>query len=55
MKKLIHQLKPPCPKCPYTLGQVHTLANPCPSCRENGYRMFEQFQKKLSENVERKM
>lgn len=55
MKKLIHQLKPPCLKCPYTLGQVHTLANPCPSCKENGYRMFEQFQKKLSENVERKM
>lgn len=55
MKKLIHQLKPPCPKCPYTLGQVHTLANPCPSCKESGYRMFEQFQKKLPENVERKM
>ena len=44
-KKLIYRIKPPCPECPYTLGLVHTFANPCPTCRENGYRMFEQFQK----------
>lgn len=55
IKKLIYRIKQPCPECPYTLGLVHTLANPCPSCKENGYRMFEQFQKKLSENVEKKM
>lgn len=35
--------KPPCPKCPYTLGQVHTFTNPCPECKENDYRMYERF------------
>ena len=50
LKKVIFQLKPPCPKCPSTLGQMHTLVNPCPQCKEDGYQMFERFQKKLSEN-----
>ncbi len=50
LKRVIYQLKPPCPKCPYTLGQIHTLVNPCPQCRENSYQMFERFQKKSSEN-----
>ena len=43
--RLIYQIKPPCPKCPYTLGQVHTLRNPCPECKANGYQMYERFQK----------
>lgn len=42
-KKIIHQIIPPCSKCPYTLGQVHTLTNPCPQCKLNGYNMYEQF------------
>lgn len=46
--KLIDRLKPPCPKCPYKLGLVKTLVNPCPGCKENGYQMFEQFQKHQS-------
>lgn len=45
MKKILQQVKPPCPRCPYKLGLVHTTVNPCPQCRENGYRMFERFQK----------
>lgn len=49
IKDLFYAVKPPCPKCPYTLGQVHTLVNPCPECRVNGYRTYEQFQKKLPE------
>lgn len=49
MKDLAHKIKPPCPKCPYKLGLVHTLVNPCPQCKANGYRMFEQFQRKAQE------
>lgn len=50
LKKLIHQVKPPCAKCPYKLGLVQTLTNPCPQCMENGYQMFERFQKQESGN-----
>lgn len=50
IKKLIYNIKTPCPKCPYTLGQVHTLADPCPQCRASGYQMFERFPKERSEN-----
>ena len=35
-QKRFSRLKPPCPKCPYTLGQVKTLTNPCPQCKLNG-------------------
>lgn len=45
MKKLIYQIKPPCPRCPYTLGLVHTFSNPCPQCKANGYRTYEEFRK----------
>lgn len=45
IKKLIYQIKPPCPKCPYTLGLVHMVKNPCPECRENGYQTFERFKR----------
>lgn len=54
LKELIHWDKPPCPRCPYTLGLVHTLVNPCPQCRENGYKTFEQFQSRIfGENTEK--
>ena len=43
LKDLARRAKPPCPRCPYTLGLVHTLANPCPQCRENGYQMYTRF------------
>lgn len=46
IKKLFYLIKPPCSRCPYTLGLVHTTANPCPQCRMSGYKMFEHFQKK---------
>lgn len=49
MKNLASKIKPPCPKCPYKLGLVHTLVNPCPQCKANGYRMFEEFQRKATE------
>ena len=45
LNDLLHQIKPPCDKCPYKLGLVQTLINPCPQCKENGYAMFEQFHK----------
>lgn len=48
MNDLLHQIKSPCAKCPYTLGLVHTVANPCPQCKENNYQTFEIFQKQLS-------
>ena len=51
LKKLIHQVNPPCAKCPYKLGLVQTLINPCPQCRENGYQTFERFQKELSADL----
>lgn len=54
IKKLFYQIKPPCSRCPYTLGQVHTLANPCPQCRGNDYQMFERFQEKLLENDQKR-
>lgn len=43
MIKMIYRTKPPCPKCPYTLGTVHTLKNPCPECKTNGYKTYEIF------------
>ena len=48
IKKLIYQIKPPCSKCPYTLGLIHTVKNPCPECKENGYQTFEWFKRKAS-------
>lgn len=48
MKDLLHQIKPPCDKCPYKLGLVQTVINPCPQCKANGYQMFERFQRELS-------
>lgn len=38
--KLIDRIKPPCPKCPYTLGKVQFVENPCPSCKLNDYAMY---------------
>ncbi len=48
LNDLLHQIKPPCAKCPYKLGLVQTLTNPCPQCKKNGYQMFERFQKRVS-------
>lgn len=45
LEKALYQVKPPCSKCPYKLGQVHTLTNPCPQCRANGYQTYEWFKK----------
>lgn len=45
IENVVYQIKPPCPKCPYTLRQVHTLTNPCPECKDNGYRTYERFLK----------
>ena len=46
-KNLSYRIKPPCPRCPYTLGLVHTFVNPCPTCRENGPQTFERLQREL--------
>lgn len=40
LKELIHWDKPPCPRCPYTLGLIHMLRNPCPQCKQNGYKTY---------------
>ena len=46
MKNPLKRLKAPCARCPYKLGLVRAFVNPCPQCRENGYAMFEQFQRR---------
>ena len=43
-KDLLNKIIPPCPKCPYKLGQVETFANPCPECKLNNYRTYETFE-----------
>ena len=48
LKGLLPKKEPPCPKCPYRLGLVHTPVNPCRECKLDNYRMFEQFQKRVS-------
>ena len=49
IKSQLRKLIPPCPKCPYRLGQVHAPVNPCPACKLDHYRMFELFQRQLSQ------
>lgn len=48
--KLIYRIKPPCTKCPYTLGKIHTVTNPCPQCKANSYQSFERFQRERPGN-----
>lgn len=43
IEKIVHKIKPPCPKCPYMLGQVRTTVDPCLQCKANGYRSCELF------------
>lgn len=38
--KLINLIKPLCPQCPYTLGQVEFIDNPCSNCKANNYKMY---------------
>lgn len=45
VKRLLYLLKPPCPKCPYTFGQVKFVANPCPMCKMNDYQTYEMLVK----------
>lgn len=40
LKKLIEQMKPPCPKCPYTLGEVQFIKSPCHDCKQKNYQMY---------------
>jgi len=47
MKKMFYNIKPPCAKCPYTLGLVYTFINLCPQCKSNGYQSYEWFQRHL--------
>jgi hypothetical protein len=48
--KLIYRIKPPCAKCPYTLGLVRAVTNPCPQCKANSYQSFERFQRERPGN-----
>jgi len=40
LKKLMLNLKFPCSKCPYMLGQVAFVANPCFECKKNNYATY---------------
>jgi predicted Zn-ribbon and HTH transcriptional regulator len=48
---LIYLIKPPCRKCPYTLGQVRTLKIPCPECKASNYSMYKRFVKNKFEGA----
>lgn len=48
IKNLYYKVIPPCSKCPYKLGLVHTVDNPCPQCKQNSYRTFDRFQKRVA-------
>ena len=52
IKRLIYEINPPCPKCPYKLRQIQTVVNPCPQCKLNGYQGYELFKKQLLGNQE---
>jgi len=39
--KLINKIKPPCPKCPYTLEQVQFVQSPCLMCKANNYQTYK--------------
>lgn len=43
VSNLIHLFKPPCPQCPYTLGEVRFVVSPCPQCKLNNYQMYHQL------------
>lgn len=51
LKKIINNIKPPCAKCPYKLGQIHTLINPCVQCKANSYQEYQTFKKEVSKNM----
>ena len=40
LKKIFGAIKPPCPKCPYTLGKAAFVRDPCPECRRDAYAMY---------------
>lgn len=40
IRNLIYQIKPPCSKCPYKLGEIRTPINPCLQCKLNDYRDY---------------
>lgn len=46
----------PCTRCPYKLGLVKTLVNPCLQCKLNGYKTFEEMNKRVdgTENLDEK-
>jgi hypothetical protein len=39
--KPIRRVIPPCPKCPFQLGQLLAILSPCSACRLNGYQTYE--------------
>lgn len=38
-------IKPPCPKCPYTLGYVKFVVSHCPNCKLNNYQTYRRLSK----------
>ena len=47
LKRLLHRIRSPCAKCPYTLGHIKAVDNPCPHCKVNGYKTFDMFNEYL--------
>ena len=45
LRNLIYWIKPPCKKCPYTLGHVKFVASPCPACKIDNYKMYHMLTK----------
>lgn len=45
IEKLVYKLRPPCPKCPYTLGQIYLIKSPCPMCKLDGYKTYERLRR----------
>jgi len=43
LKKLVRMVKPPCSKCPFTLGKIKFAANPCLECKRNDYATYNRL------------
>ena len=53
LKKQIWWIRPPCPKCPYTLGLIRTTISPCPQCKADGYQAYKRFKSQQYQPLDR--
>lgn len=45
IKSKVDHMPPPCPKCPYQLGQIRTPLYPCSQCKTDNYSAYDRFRK----------